>query len=238
MSEYDWLTCTSAYDMLDYLHRLGKTSSRKSRLVGCAFCRRFWYLFEDELRQAVNVAEQHADGLVQEEEVKAAREALWNPEGVFIGLEDDTIEDSVAWAARGVLMPDGRAGLFTVLQSLHYTIQMEWAGDHKLWVEIPGTKISAAFDEEWSYQCGIIREIFGNPCRPVMIDPVWLTWNRGAIAKLARSIYDDGAFDTLPILADALEEAGCLDGSMLSHCRLGKDHVPGCWVIDLLLGKE
>jgi hypothetical protein len=63
-------------------------------------------------------------------------------------------------------------------------------------------------------------------------------WNNGIVVKLAQAIYDDCAFDRLPILADALEDAGCTNQEILAHCRSGGDHVPGCWVVDLLLAKS
>ena len=63
-------------------------------------------------------------------------------------------------------------------------------------------------------------------------------WNDGTVRKLAQAIYDDRRFADLPILADALEEAGCADAAILAHCRGGGEYVRGCWVVDLLLGKE
>lgn len=66
----------------------------------------------------------------------------------------------------------------------------------------------------------------------------WLAWNDGTVRRLAQSIYDENAFDRLPILADALEDAGCTDADILNHCRQLGEHVRGCWVIDLLLGKS
>ena len=66
----------------------------------------------------------------------------------------------------------------------------------------------------------------------------WLAWNDGAIRKMAQVIYDDRAFDRLPLLADALDDAGCTDAAILGHCRGGGEHVRGCWVVDLLLGKQ
>ena len=83
-----------------------------------------------------------------------------------------------------------------------------------------------------------LRDIFGNPFRPVSLDPTWLNWHDGTIRKLAQSIYDERAFDHLPILADALEEAGCIDSDILAHCRHPGEHVRGCWIVDLILGKE
>jgi len=79
----------------------------------------------------------------------------------------------------------------------------------------------------------------GNPFRPAPhIDPAWLAGNGGTVPKLARAIYDERAFDRLPVLADALEDAGCTDADILTHCRSGGEHVRGCWVVDLLLGKD
>jgi hypothetical protein len=65
-----------------------------------------------------------------------------------------------------------------------------------------------------------------------------LAWRDSTIRKLAKSIYDDRAFDRLPLLADALEEAGCTDADILAHCRGDGPHVRGCWVVDLILGKS
>jgi hypothetical protein len=92
--------------------------------------------------------------------------------------------------------------------------------------------------EEREAQCILLRDIFGNPFRPVTIDPSWLTWNGSTVVKLADAIYEDRAFDRLPVLADALEEAGCSDQAILDHCRGPGPHVRGCWVVDLMLGKN
>src|SRR5581483_3527580 len=83
--------------------------------------------------------------------------------------------------------------------------------------------------------CDLLREIFGNPFRPVTVNSTWLTSN---VISLAQTIYDERAFDRMPILADALEDAGCTNAEILQHCRQPGEHVRGCWVVDLLLGKE
>ena len=85
--------------------------------------------------------------------------------------------------------------------------------------------------------CDVLRDIFGNPFRPVSVNPTWLAWNRGAVVGIARTIYDDNAFDLLPILADALKDADCDDEEILQHCRDGGPHVRGCWVVDSMLGR-
>jgi hypothetical protein len=83
--------------------------------------------------------------------------------------------------------------------------------------------------------CDLLRDIAGNPFRPVRFDPAW----RSVLAVgLATGIYDTHDFDRLPILADALEDAGCSDADLLAHLRSPGPHVRGCWAVDLVLGKE
>lgn len=84
----------------------------------------------------------------------------------------------------------------------------------------------------------LLRDIFGNPFCPLPVNPHMLAWNEGVVRKIAHSIYDEGVFDRLPILADALEEAGCITPDILNHCRQPDEHVRGCWVVDLILGKS
>ncbi len=83
-------------------------------------------------------------------------------------------------------------------------------------------------------QAAILRDIFGNPFRTAPLDPVWLT---STVVALAEGIYADRAFDRMPILADALQDAGCDNDDILNHCRQPGEHVRGCWVVDLVLGK-
>ena len=100
--------------------------------------------------------------------------------------------------------------------------KVAWTTAHELGEDTP----SAALE--------LLRDIFGNPFRPVVADPAWLT---PTVQAIASAIYADRAFDRLPILADALEEAGCTDADILLHCRRPGEHVRGCWVVDLMLGK-
>jgi hypothetical protein len=77
--------------------------------------------------------------------------------------------------------------------------------------------------------------LFGNPFRPVSFDPTWRTPD---VLRLASGIYEERAFDRLPYLADALEEAGCSEEAILQHCRQGGEHWRGCWVVDRLTGRK
>jgi hypothetical protein len=88
---------------------------------------------------------------------------------------------------------------------------------------------------ERAWQAALLREVFGDPFRPVCPEAAWLAGEDGCVGKVARALYEEGAFDEMPILADALEEAGCTDEQVLAHCRGGGEHVRGCWVVDLVL---
>ena len=87
---------------------------------------------------------------------------------------------------------------------------------------------------------GLVREVFGNPflIPPPSCDPAWRSWQDATPVKLARGAYEDRAFDRLPVLSDALEEAGCTDANILSHLRSPGPHVRGCWALDLVLCKS
>src|SRR5262249_50843370 len=80
----------------------------------------------------------------------------------------------------------------------------------------------------------LIRCVFGTPFRPVTADPGWLT---STVLALAGQMYEGREFSAMPILADALQDAGCEDEGLLTHCRGEDVHVRGCWVVDLLLGQ-
>ncbi len=90
---------------------------------------------------------------------------------------------------------------------------------------------------DYPYLCELLRDIFGNPFRPIAVNPSWLTWSGGSVVKLAETIYHDRVFERVPILADALQQAGCHDAAILDHCRQPGPHARGYWVVDLLLGK-
>ncbi|MFO0806912.1 MAG: hypothetical protein U0791_27735 [Gemmataceae bacterium] len=89
--------------------------------------------------------------------------------------------------------------------------------------------------DEHEPQCDLIRDIFGNPFRPVSFDPSWRTSTAAAVAK---TMYDSRDFAAMPLLVDALEDAGCTHSDILDHCRGTGPHVRGCWVVDLVLDKS
>jgi hypothetical protein len=97
----------------------------------------------------------------------------------------------------------------------------------------------AATPSAQSTQCAILRDIFGNPFLPLTpISRGVLAWNDATVRRIAEGIYEERAFDRLPILADALLDAGCDNDDLIQHCRSAGPHVRGCWAVDRILGKE
>jgi hypothetical protein len=91
-------------------------------------------------------------------------------------------------------------------------------------------------EDRMGQQASVLHDIFGNPFRPVAFESTWRTATATALAK---TMYDARDFAAMPILADALEDAGCVVPEVLTHCRDPQGvHVRGCWVVDLVLGKE
>jgi hypothetical protein len=106
----------------------------------------------------------------------------------------------------------------------------------RLWAVMtePAWEAAAVWAREVFHSCGLLREIFGNPFQPPRVAP----WQTATVMSIAEGIYHEEAFDRLPILGDALEDAGCTHPDVLDHCRQKGDHVKGCWVVDLLVGKS
>jgi hypothetical protein len=214
MTEQEWLACTDPLLMLDFLR--SKASDRKLRLYACAECRRVWSWFDqDEAgRHCIEVAERYADGQASTKELVRANKAIvkrgWLTVAVYATEQDAGYG---AWAvAHGIV--DSR-------------IQC-----------VESEEVDATATAERMIQSRLIRDIFDNPFHPVTLNSAWLAWNGGTVVKMAQAIYDDRGFDRLPVLADALEEAGCTNAVIPSHCRSQGPHVRGCWVIDLILGKQ
>jgi hypothetical protein len=111
------------------------------------------------------------------------------------------------------------------------------AAGSRAWEAVSATLWRLGPFSDKTCQVALLLDIFGNPFRPVTLDPAVLTWNGGTVPKLAQAIYDERRFSDLPILADAIEEAGCSEPAILTHCRSEGPHVRGCWVVDLILGK-
>jgi hypothetical protein len=237
MTEAEWLACTDPASLLVFLK--DRATDRKLRLFSCACCRRIWDLLTDERsQQAIVVTEEYVDGKVG---AKALDQATAAAEDVYQQINLDRNEpdypdpdaalllESAAYAAWEVCISNWRSREIT--HAYHYADAKEVASAV---VESLGEGMDRQSSER-CHQADLIRCIFGNPFQPVTVNPSWLAWNDGTVAKLAEAIYKGRDFDRLAVLADALEEAGCHDADILGHCRHPGPHIRGCWVVDLLL---
>jgi hypothetical protein len=104
--------------------------------------------------------------------------------------------------------------------------------------EAAGAELGRVLNQDRLALCDALRDVLGNPFRPTSLHTAWLAADGGRVVAIAQAIYDDGRFAELPVLGDALEEAGCTNEAVLSHCRGPGGHFCGCWLIDTILGKE
>jgi hypothetical protein len=224
VTEGVWLTSDSPDVLLGYPSL--PTSVRKWLLFGCACCRILRWRFVDKRSwAAVEAVERFIEGEVGDAVVQAAgveADAAWDDVGPFRGT----------WRLTG-------SGQITALASHHLLFPFAWsqatAKSFRASVVEAVAVVRQAVDPRKARQADLLRDVFGNPFRRVAVDPAWLT---STVVALARGIYAEKAFDRLPILADALMDAGCDHAAVLGHCRSDGPHVRGCWVVDLLLGKS
>jgi hypothetical protein len=211
----------------------GKASDRKLRLFAVACCRRIWPLLVDpRSRKAVEAAERYAEGGVPEEErAIVGREA----ETAFAAAITPACQN--ANAPRTAACAGARAAWLCLRSDAWEAAAGAAYHAANAARRAPGGDFSTAFTQAGSAQADLFRDVVANPFHQVSLDLSWLTWNGGAIPRIAQAIYNDRGFDLMPMLADALEEAGCIDGGILVHCRKPREHARGCWVLDLVLGK-
>jgi hypothetical protein len=250
MTESEWKACAEPFAMLEAVgDRLG---ARKLRLFAVACCRRVARLLTPEARAALEVAEDFAEGKATAAERKAARAEAFG--AGWVGPPEFPREQVMH--ARGhakdavcsaLSRKASEAALRAAGASFRAAVQFAWNSSRQAYTAegVPTPQVILRWQEglataraaEQKAQADLLRCVAGNPFRPVALDPAWLAGNDGAGRRLAESIYEERASDRLPILADALEDAGCTSPEVLAHCRGPGPHVCGCWVVDLLLGK-
>ncbi len=248
MTEAEWLTsdhhqtvslvnfangtvCSPAYPPIQ------RPSSRKLLLLACACYRRVSVQLMDAVICAgIDTAEQFAEGLLSESEFRAAigttralvprlTEML---QGTSTRAERSRLEAAI-YVAQAVSALDWPPASAAVM-SIHYvSLAMKYWAKSQNWAARPTA------NKERKAQLLLLRDIVGNPFRPVTLDPAWRT---STVLAIAQGMYESRDFSAMPILADALQDAGSDSEDILNHCRNEKAmHVRGCWVIDLVLGK-
>ncbi len=212
MTETEWLASTDPEAMLKILR--GKASDRKLRLLASACCRQVGHVLAHQaLLNAIETAERYADGQARYGEMVQAAKAV-----TFFSYSAGETEVVVAGGIWH-LVTMGIWWNFRPIRRTERTILALLNVERHI-----GSRLAP-----------FLRDIFGNPFRPVSVNQAWLT---STVIGLARLMYDSRDFSAMPILADALQDAGCDNDDILNHCRQQGEHCRGCWCLDLILSKD
>jgi hypothetical protein len=222
MTEAEWLACDRVNTpLMNWLRNRG--SDRRFFLAAAGWVRQVErHLSGEEHRALLPLVESFADGGTGESELnrKCFYANLLHEERVVGLMREGTSPE----AARRQLAADAAAVLAATppngwMAAINALKEAGRVGKQSL---------------RRVQQMVLLRDIFGNPLRPVAFDPSWRT---SAAVGIAQTMYESRDFAAMPILADALEDAGCDSADVLTHCRGDGPHVRGCWVVDLVLGK-
>jgi hypothetical protein len=244
MTEHLWHDRTDPKVLLDCIRN--RASNRKLRLFACACSRSVLHLVNKKATlTAIEFAERFADGL---QTVKELHDSDW-------GRATD-LHGPVLWSDwDAAVVSSGHASEIVAHQAARsdaanyadWNRRLEEARNEKnsisdamtlADISAPPWFVAAREDarrSEQELQSHLARDIFGNPFRPVTLDP---RWQSSTVLDLARTIYDERAFERMPILADALMDAGCDKEVIIKHCQGPGPHVRGCFLVDLILGKS
>jgi hypothetical protein len=241
-TEADWELCDDPQRLLRFVG--DRADARKLRLFACACVRELGGRVGDpRAAAALEVAERFDDGFATEWERHLAERSV---QGVARHLGRHH-RPGVAWAVA--------AAARHAVQRRNGAVEAARCAAQAMWLEAsercpPGGRPVGlltrnqyaagllAHEAMCRTQCDLLRDVCGGVVHPTVLAADWLCWNDGVVVRIARSVYDERAFERLPILADALEDAGCNDARLLAHCRGPARHVRGCWVVDRLLGNE
>ncbi len=247
MTEVDWGHGDNLQWMLGIL--AGKASYRKARLFAVAVCRPILpFLIAEQphlcesIRQTIEAFEADAEGVLDRKEPAVIERCVCHDVGKMVNKQSSAALRAAATGFMflasgyfwGLLHKDRYVGMEGFVGNVmdpirgatRHVVEAVKCAARKDWNSVRDTQLKS--------QAHLLCDIFGNPFRPVTLDPAWQTTN---VLALAEAVYNDRAFERMPILGDALEDAGCTSAEMLDHCRSGGEHARGCWVVDLLLGK-
>jgi hypothetical protein len=252
MDEAFWLSCTDPVALLNALHPMHShgsdlPQSRASRMYLLACARRQWHILPQVCRKLVYLVEVYAESPDDYQALQLALEPIAERLMNSAGEADDLLEAEKALAAlneRDDISPIALLGQLSAADQARLTTPPPpansvftpdaWRGLAAV-IYLPLQYYTPTYS--WLarkyHSLSRLREVFGNPYQPLTIDP---TWNTPTVQILARQMYDARNFEAMPVLADALQEAGCPHERLLAHCRDPRiTHVRGCWVLDALL---
>lgn len=255
MSNNDWQGIGDAEQIIMHLRR-GKyeLSERRLRLIAVACCRRIWDLIPGRQRDAVEAAERFAEGeavpaedweLIVDNAEEGVGSETWEPVAHHVRVavratfRENRLRPIFSECASARAWAEVLAGREDLCRDPDQLLDLAHWGPFAYWgSETEKQELSreyeAARSRELKEQLLLVADVFGAQLHGLTIPTLSRT---PAVAALARIIYDEQSYKELPILGDALEETGCTNEEVLSHCRDSGPHVRGCWVVDLLLDK-
>jgi len=242
VKEKEWLACTRVAPALKFLFQKkgliykGKKTQqhprgrRRLRLFAVALARRVEHMVTDRpLRRLLIAAEEYADGIGSLKLLQDLCAKSRIQEYSFFE-EDGGPEELADWLA------DRHARGRCAGQAIAILSERDCESVCCLHANAAFAREGKDYLVEAAIQANLLRDIFDNPFRPVSFSPEWRT---SSVVSIAQSMYDSRDFAPMPVLADALQDAGCEHEDILAHCRdANGTHVRGCWVVDLALGKN
>lgn len=237
MTEIDWFQSTDPRPLISFLlSNYGRSNiDRKLRMFALACCRELWGTLADEpTRTALALVEHIADGDQRPTQVGV----IQLPVGQAVIDCDASDLGPVGWLGP----PQGKGAeerfdMDAVPLNLARFLEEAACARNVLW---PSDWLVNRFEFAGLppyRQLDFFRDVVRCPAQPVHFQQAWLRSNGALVRRMAERMYAAEDFADLPILADALEDAGCTSSEILDHCREPRRHVRGCWVVDLLLGK-
>ena len=221
MTEEQWRACASPQAMLGFLRGVGAGSDRKFRLFACACCRRIWDRFPDPRNHDLVIAvENFPNGKFEDAEIEG-------PVCASSACEQECRSDPAYWVAK--YLGRGFYKMPAYLSAVTVALQVRQIAGR----ERGEVQAEALMQAEAAAQAELLREVFGTPARSAAFATEWRT---DTAVSLACGMYESRDFSAMPILADALQDAGCDSDEVLNHCRAAGLHVRGCWVVDAVLG--
>lgn len=246
MTEAEWLAETDPRQLIRFI--AVKTSDRKLRLSSVACARQVWaYIEEPRFRQACEVAELFADGLASSTQLDDVRSICTDARQYWITEHNEQKSDrswralsttNLVWRSASSMLRPPKGHAERIEDAVEGAAKTEAVALISNGVIVKPSAPGAYADLFASLRSpysSLFRCVFGNPFRPVTLDPSWLT---SIVTAIAKQMYESRDFSPMPILADALQDAGCDNTVILDHCRGPGPHVRGCWVVDLILQKS
>ncbi|MCI0465045.1 MAG: hypothetical protein L0Z62_49625 [Gemmataceae bacterium] len=235
----DWPAGQSVGRLLQRIER--DIGPRRMRLLAVAFCARIAHLLPDDACRAwLEVARRYADGQARRTDLVPVHDAAERRYDRSCGRWKTPRQRATTWALRAVRWATHPTQLYYAQSAANDAA--EAANDFaNADTPDPAGYLEADLVEhpaECAAQLQIIRDVLGWPLVPAGSVECWRAWEGAEVLRLARTIYQEQRFEAMPLLGEALAAAGCTDAAILAHARQPGEHVRGCWLLDLVLGKE